>query len=109
MLKLQKRLCSARGETMVETLCAILIIVFSSLILMTMALTAANINGRTAKADVFFRLELIEAEKGGGTKSGNITIRNDSSHESYQYDVLYTSGEQLHSYDKPPRAEGGSA
>ncbi|MEG2037021.1 MAG: hypothetical protein RRZ93_03445 [Ruthenibacterium sp.] len=104
MDKLRKRLRSRAGETLVETLSALLIIVFSSLILMTMSMTAANINRQTAEADKRFREELLTAEKGGGESEKTVTIL--SGGKRYSYEVLYAGGDGLCSYDK---SGGGGA
>ena len=61
------RLCSESGETMVETLCAMLVIVLSMMFLAQAVMSAARANAALEAQDVSF-------VQGEGTKVGSATL-----------------------------------
>jgi type II secretory pathway pseudopilin PulG len=104
MKKLAGRLKSQRGETLLEALVAILVIVFSGLTLYYSAITSARINAAASKADELFRAETSAAEQQGGVNSaGEVTITSADGFMA-SVDVDYTGLDgQLTSY----RMNGG--
>lgn len=116
------RLISSQGETIVETLAAILIAALSCTILMT-TVTAASLINRNAKAtSKKLEQELLEAEIGAsdpdsldGTNSYTGTVSVDvvdaSGHtlKSYSYEVIYTGGSgRMTSYQLPQEKTAAS-
>lgn len=61
-MRLKAKLRSQRGETLVETLSAMLVIVFASMCLFFAIMTAARINNAVAAADDNYSTELNAAE-----------------------------------------------
>lgn len=76
------------GETLVETLLAILIITLVSIAFFTSAVTAANINKKVTDADKKLEEQLITAEKGEGTREGLVTVVTDEG--NFDYDVNFS-------------------
>lgn len=93
-----KKLKSQRGETLIEALVAILVVVVSGLTLYFAVITAARVNAAASAADTLFHLETNAAEQQGSVAStGKITITG--SGISKEADVSYTGGAgQLTSY-----------
>ena len=97
MRNIRKR--SAKGETLVETLVAILIITFSAIILVNTTIASTNINRKVESSDTNFREELAAAEGLQEPVDGKITIKGD---KTYTYDVEYYGKEDgLRSYRIP--------
>ena len=70
---------SQKGETLIETLVAMLTIVLSVALLCTCVMTAANINKDTREADKVYREELLAAEGRTGTaRAGQVKITSSS-------------------------------
>lgn len=86
MKKTTKRANS--GETLVETLLAILIVTLVSVAFFTSAITAANINKKVGDSDKKLEEELIIAEKGDGTREGKVTVVTDGA--NFDYDVNFS-------------------
>lgn len=115
MRLLSNKLSSTHGETIVETLAAILIAALSCTILMTSVIASVQINKQAENAEIAYRKELMEAEIGNGSKTetgqdgpyeGTITIKSKDG-SSYSYHVLYTgSSRKLTSYHLDPAKEG---
>ena len=102
MTNFRKR--SKKGETILETLIAILIITFSSVMLVNLTITATRMNKVTEQEDDKFRQALMEAEKAESGSSGEVTIKSGGS--SYTYEVEYFGEDDgLYSY----RASNGGA
>ena len=95
------KLRSTRGETLIETLTATLIIALSSILLLSMAVTAANINKRSDEESKLYQTELAQAETGGGaTREGTLTITVMGG-DTYNYTVVFSSDAgKLNSYIK---------
>lgn len=58
-----KRLLNSRGESLVESMCAILIVTLASVAFLTMVNASAKINRQTTEAETEYRLELEAAEE----------------------------------------------
>ncbi|MEG2176815.1 MAG: type II secretion system protein, partial [Oscillibacter sp.] len=73
-----RKLRARRGETLTETLAAILIVSLASVVLMTLVVTAARINRRAGEGDKTFRQEQAVAEGQApgtpGTGTGTVTV-----------------------------------
>lgn len=90
-----KKLTASRGETLVETLAAILVITLTIAALTTVSISAAKINAKIRNTDVSFQYseEAPTAHsdltlRGGGTRSGRTAV---SLYENNGY--LYYTGE----------------
>lgn len=97
--KLKRKLRSQRGETLLESIVAILVIVFSGLTLFFSITTAARVNHAATIADEAFVNELRAAEKQQGVMKGSIIIEAGGGEDRIEVDVFYTGGEgELTSY-----------
>jgi len=104
MKRTVKKLRSSCGESIVETLAAILVITFAGLFLFASIITAARINKTVEDTNAEFHTQLLTAEQQSGNLDGTVTIR-DSGLFIATLDVEYTGGSgQLTSYRI---AEGG--
>jgi len=65
MKTLLTRLKSTRGETLIESMIAILIFTFASILFLTLVTSAANINIRVNEADESFQAQQLAVEIGG--------------------------------------------
>lgn len=87
-----KQVKSRRGETLLETLCAIMVFTFASIILLSMITAANNINQRVRQAEERFDEQTEAVEKKTGTgKSGAVKVRIGSHEKSV--DVMLYGGE----------------
>lgn len=101
-----QKLKQQNGETLIETLIAMLIIVLSVALLCTCVMTATNINKQTKEADAKYRAQLLEVEgrtattqtkqvqitstSGNmGIKQVNVTVYGEAANDfiSYDYEV----------------------
>ncbi len=74
-----KKLKSSRGETLVETLCALLLITMTSSLFLTLTLSSARISSQARADDKAYRRSLSVAEAQSRVlSSGNIVIRGRS-------------------------------
>lgn len=62
MKTIKQRLSDSRGETLVESMCAILIFTLASIAFLTMTTTSANINATVTRNESEYRTELEFAE-----------------------------------------------
>ena len=70
-----KKLKNKAGETLVETLCAILVFTMASIVMFTMVTTAADINMTAKEMDKANQKHLIDVEKGDSSaKNGTANI-----------------------------------
>ena len=98
MRNIRKR--ASKGETLVETLVAIVIITFSAIILVNMTIASTNINRKVESSDTNFRDELAAAEGLQNPAIGQITVKSESG--TYKYSVEYYGKEDgLRSYRIP--------
>ncbi|MEG1989028.1 MAG: type II secretion system protein [Oscillibacter sp.] len=73
---MNRKLRARRGETLTETLAAILIVSLASVVLMTLVVTAARINRRAGEGDKTFRQEqaVAEGQAPGTPGTGTVTV-----------------------------------
>ena len=91
---------ASKGETLVETLVAIVIITFSAIILVNMTIASTNINRKVESSDTNFRDELAAAEGLQNPAKGQITVKSESG--TYKYWVeYYGKADGLRSYRIP--------
>lgn len=89
MKKTVKKLRSRRGETLVETLAAILIAALAFSFLATAAVTATRINTRTRSTDISFhyagtkREGRVILEEGTTSVTGSIDLYQDNGYDYY--------------------------
>ena len=95
-----RKLKSKKGETLIETLVAILVIVFSGLTLYYAVTTSARINAAAATADNAFREQTVAAEQQQTVSyAGKAQIVSSSDGFSADVDVKYSGGDgKLSSY-----------
>lgn len=75
MKQLMKKLRSKVGESLVESLCAILIFTLASVGMYSMVMAANNINATAKEADQKFQQDMLIVEKAEGDgAAGTITI-----------------------------------
>ena len=87
-----------RGETLIETLIAVLILTFSSIMFLNMTLSSVKINSASQQKDAEFREDLMEAEKEETGRIGKITIKTDQSSYSYQVEYYGKGNDGMISY-----------
>lgn len=102
MKKIFRRLRSRAGESLIESMAAILIFTMGSIILLSMVSTAADINATAKEADESYNTQIVAAEmtniedmvSGTVTVSVNGSTTNDSVSvnvfRSNETDSLYT-------------------
>lgn len=97
--KLLGKIKSRRGETLLEALVAILVIVFSGLTLYFSVITSARVNKAASVADDAFRTQTGAAEQQAGVSStGKVTITAPDG-KLLEADVDYTGADgELASY-----------
>lgn len=85
-----KKLKNSRGETLIETLAALLIAVLAFGALTTAVLTAGKINARVRSTDVSFQYSGSESREGQallsgvlGTKRGDVTVYENNGYLYY--------------------------
>lgn len=82
-----------RGETLVETLAAILVVSLTSVFLLTSIMAAQRVNRQAGEGDEQLRLEQDVVERRENGKPGTVQVG------SSQYDVIrYGEGEALQGY-----------
>ena len=103
MYKPQKR--ANRGETLVETLAAILVITLSATLLVQLTMTSTRLNRNVERADGDFRTELAAAEGLQEPQIGMLTVQG--ALDTYSYEVeYYGEADALRAYRLP---SGGDA
>ena len=113
MKKIIKRLKSRAGESLVESMAAILVFTLASIIMLSMVSTSANINETAKASDQKLAEELAVAEKGTGTSiTLGATVTIDflgSSQESVSVDLYRKDDAALYAYyvQAPEEAEMG--
>lgn len=70
MKQMWKRLKSKTGETLVETMAAILIFTFGSIIMLSMITSAATINKMAEEADAQYLADMQAVEKADNPRQG---------------------------------------
>ena len=75
MTALIKKLKSKAGESLIESLCAILIFTMASVVMFSMVTTASEINGKAKEQDEQNQAHLVAVEKGEvASKNGTGTV-----------------------------------
>lgn len=75
MKRLIKKILSRRGESLVETLCAVLIFTLASVAMYSMVMASANINQTAKEMDSAIQSEMLTVEKADGNGSaGTVTM-----------------------------------
>ena len=88
-----KKCIGRRGESLVETLAAILIITLASVVLLTMAQCAAHMNAEAKDADSEFYAQQAAAEADSGTSSSIVTVTGGSGAGFFRQDYgVYVEG-----------------
>ncbi len=82
-----KLIHSKKGETLLETLVAILILTVSAMLLAEVTASSTRINLNAEKVDKKYRNDLEKVEKRETPTTGVVTIQNGGT--SYTYDVNY--------------------
>ncbi|MDO5111469.1 MAG: hypothetical protein Q4E65_04090 [Clostridia bacterium] len=96
------KLYARRGETLVETLVAILLLTLSAAMLAVMVSTAIRIHRETALASALLYREISIAEEGSKTGSVPVTVQIED--ESVRIDADYTGAAgELYSYARPAK------
>ena len=103
------KLRARSGETLVEVLAAILIFTMSSIILLTMSTTAADINTKTRAAQEANEEQMVYAEQGPDAEgaiaqSGTATVTICGETLTVPVDIYSESGDNttFYSYFKKP-------
>ena len=99
MKKAMKRLRSKHGETLVETMAAILVFTLSSVMLFSMLTSASNINAtvQEAQADNEADIQVIE-QQAVGTPEQVTILFDDTDKEDYSVPVSEYRGASYYSY-----------
>lgn len=100
MMRLYKKLHSRLGETLVETMAAILIFTFSSIILLSMIAAATKLNAAAKESDSTISAELNAAEsQDGAGEAASITIHpSESSSQTVSVNRFSSGDGTLYSY-----------
>jgi hypothetical protein len=100
-----KKKLGTKGETLIETLVAIIILTVSAMLLAVVTATSVRMNQKIEDVDKNYRDELAVVEKRDTSFEGKITIQRLSDGHSYTYDVNFFGNEgDLTSYQA--KAEG---
>lgn len=76
-MKLIKKVFRSKGETLIETLVAIMILAISAMLLAQITTSSVRINRIAEKADGEYRRELKMVENRERLSTGNVTIKRD--------------------------------
>ena len=115
MMACIKKLKSKAGESLVESLCAILIFTMASIVLFSMVSAAADINNTAKEQDKINQDHLVAVEKGeDATRNGSakitFTLQNGSNSReiaSVDVDIYGGQGGSLYTYFVKPAEQGG--
>lgn len=88
---------SKRGETLVETLAAILIVVLTSTFFLTATITTAKINRSARTADDTLRVAQEQVEQRQNGRQGSVKIKTAAGTAEYNV-TFYGASEKLQSY-----------
>jgi type II secretory pathway pseudopilin PulG len=88
-----RKLKNRSGETLIETLVAILIVSLASVVLVQTVITSAQMSSSSGSADKKFSEALAAAETQSSTGSGTVTVTKDGAGESFSVPVnIYGGG-----------------
>ena len=107
-MKLLRKLRARSGETLTETLCAVLVMSLSSVLLATMISAASHMNASALEKDSALYSELTTAEARSATKSEPKTVEVTINGTKVTFATTYYGGgdSALTSYSYP--AKGGT-
>ena len=94
MKKFFSRMCSKRGETLVEMLVSILLLALAMTILMTLVMASYRMNEAARGADETFYEELKKAEEAADSVGSGKVVFNTSDTELESFDVKFYGGEE---------------
>lgn len=97
---------ASRGETLVETLAAILVVSLTSVFLLTSVMSARKVNDQAGESDQRFRLEMEAVERHENAQSGKIKISTPRDGTSEYAVTVYGQDDALRGYELLP--EGGA-
>lgn len=99
-----RNICSSQsGETLTETLCALLAVALSSLLLATMLSAAARLNAAAIERDGAFYRGLTAAETGGGiSEPGEVLVTGEELSPELSFSVTWHGSDGLWSYVLTP-------
>lgn len=103
MPRVCRKLACARGETLVETVTAILVMALASVIFAAMVVSSTRLNAAAKTADEVYYAGLSAAETNAGTGAGTVRVEWDATYQEFTVVLTGTDGE-LRSYIK---SEGG--
>ena len=107
--KLTRRVRSRRGESLIETLAAILILTMASIVLYSMITTSADINMKAdamAKTNQTNLVAVEQAAKGTHTQEGTVTFTINGKTLCSQDIWVFGSTDKLYAYYPTPEGEG---
>lgn len=92
MSAIRGKLRSRRGETLVETLCSIMIATLACALLLSLLLAAANINAQARTANARFQTEQQAAEQQSGASAEGqvyISVRGVTERDEIEVDFYF--------------------
>lgn len=98
------RLKNTRGETLIESMVAILIFTFASILFLTLVTSAANINTTVKEADESFQAQQLAVEKNEtATEQATVSLKKGDTEllaeNAYQkFAVTKADGDALYAY-----------
>lgn len=93
-----RKLKSQKGETLVETIAAILVVSLASAAFAAMIMSASKLNSKAAEIDQTYYAALETVEKNDGATHGTVTVGTDTGVKIY-----WTERDKLRAY----RSAGG--
>ena len=96
-MSVQKKLRACRGETLTETLVAVLLVGLASVVLASMIGVASRLSTQTAEQDAALYAEVTAAETRADGASGSMTVTVHGRSETFPVTYYGAEGE-LHSY-----------
>lgn len=96
MNRFLKKLKSKAGESLVETLCAIMIFTMASVVLFSLVSAAADINGKAKQKDQENQQNLLAVER------GQYAVANGSATVTFTIEVPGTSGNRTEQIAQVP-------
>ena len=105
--KLTRRVRSRRGESLIETLAAILILTMASIVLYSMITTSADINMKADAMAKTNQTNLVAVEQANGAHTqGTVTIKINGATQCSQDSWVFGSTDKLYAYYPAPEGEG---
>ena len=107
MSRIKSKLSKQLGDTLIETIAAILIVALSSVILLSAAAVSVNANKKVIAQDEKFNAQVRVAESmTEASSSGSLTIKSEGF--SKNVDIVYFGKDkELKSYKAKSTGEGG--